>query len=184
MRGIAVLFWTPAFAGVSGRLRDRLTTLSAWEFAAFTRRNGNGRHPRAFIGRDRPGVSSSSIRRSRRWHTHEDGIHDGAARLRRDPIGRETRGITGHEAALLGRIASGCGRSAELDERVMSYGSYHEIVPRRVGNWTPRDTSEIDINDERELAYWCHELRISIGDLIWLVGKYGTASDRIRAMVK
>jgi hypothetical protein len=66
----------------------------------------------------------------------------------------------------------------------MSYGSYHEIVPRRPGNWMPQDTSEIDINDERELAYWCHELRISIGDLIWLVEKYGTSSDRIRAMVK
>ena len=51
-------------------------------------------------------------------------------------------------------------------------------------DWIPRETSEIDINNERELAYWCNELRISIGDLIWLVEKHGTSAERIRAMVK
>jgi hypothetical protein len=66
----------------------------------------------------------------------------------------------------------------------MSYGSYHEIVPRLADKWIPLNTAEINVNDERELVYWCNELRISIGDLIWLVEKYGTSVDRIRAMVK
>ena len=51
-------------------------------------------------------------------------------------------------------------------------------------DWTPQDLTEININDERELTYWTNELRISIGDLIWLVEKYGTSAERIRAMVK
>jgi hypothetical protein len=48
----------------------------------------------------------------------------------------------------------------------------------------PAGPCEININDERELTYWANELRISIGDLIWLVEKYGTSADRIRAMVQ
>lgn len=88
------------------------------------------------------------------------------------------------------------GRPAQQDERerggptelssecVMSYGSYHEIVPRLADKWIPLNTSEININDERELVYWTNELRISIGDLIWLVEKYGTSADRIRSLVK
>ncbi|MGE5158328.1 MAG: DUF3606 domain-containing protein [Gemmatimonas sp.] len=58
-----------------------------------------------------------------------------------------------------------------------------ENVPL-VPDWTPQDLTEININDERELTYWTNELRISIGDLIWLVEKYGTSAERIRAMVK
>ena len=50
--------------------------------------------------------------------------------------------------------------------------------------WIPQDPGEININDERELTYWANELRISIGDLIWLVEKYGTSAERIRAMVQ
>jgi hypothetical protein len=60
-------------------------------------------------------------------------------------------------------------------------------VPRRADNadkWIPRDINEININDERELAWWGNELRIPIGDLIWLVEKYGTSVERIRALVK
>ena len=55
---------------------------------------------------------------------------------------------------------------------------------RRRDKWIPQDPGEININDERELTYWANELRISIGDLIWLVEKYGTSADRIRAMVQ
>ena len=66
----------------------------------------------------------------------------------------------------------------------MSYRSTVDSVPLVPDDWTPQNPGEIDINDERELAYWTNELRISIGDLIWLVGKYGTSADRIRAMVK
>ena len=51
-------------------------------------------------------------------------------------------------------------------------------------DWEPQNPGEIDINDERELTYWTNELRISIGDLIWLVEKYGTSAERIRAMVR
>ena len=65
-----------------------------------------------------------------------------------------------------------------------TYNPYFDSLPRRADRWIPRDASEININDERELAYWANELRISIGDLIWLVEKYGTSADRIRAMVK
>jgi hypothetical protein len=65
----------------------------------------------------------------------------------------------------------------------MSYDPYYEPAPS-TDKWIPRDTSEININDERELVYWTNELRISIGDLIWLVEKYGPNADRIRAMVK
>ena len=59
-------------------------------------------------------------------------------------------------------------------------------IPCRAGRteWIPQDPGEININDERELTYWANELRISIGDLIWLVEKYGTSADRIRAMVQ
>ena len=67
---------------------------------------------------------------------------------------------------------------------MMSYNPYFDSPPRRADKWIPQNTSEIDINDERELTYWTNELRISIGDLIWLVEKYGTSADRIRAMVK
>jgi hypothetical protein len=69
----------------------------------------------------------------------------------------------------------------------MTFNPYFDSVPRRADNadkWIPRDTAEININDERELAWWCDELRIPIGDLIWLVEKYGTSADRIRALVK
>ena len=65
----------------------------------------------------------------------------------------------------------------------MSYDPYYEPAPR-TDKWIPRDTSEININDERELVYWTNELRISIGDLIWLVEKHGTSAARIRALVK
>jgi hypothetical protein len=53
-----------------------------------------------------------------------------------------------------------------------------------VPDWAPQNPGEIDINDERELAYWCNELGISIGDLIWLVEKHGTSAEHIRALVK
>ena len=66
----------------------------------------------------------------------------------------------------------------------MSYGAYIDAPPRAANDWSPRNLDEIDINDERELNYWTNELRISIGDLIWLVGKYGTSTERIRAMVR
>ena len=66
----------------------------------------------------------------------------------------------------------------------MTYNPYFDSMPLMADKWIPRDPGEININDERELAYWTNELRISIGDLIWLVEKYGTAADRIRAMVK
>ena len=67
---------------------------------------------------------------------------------------------------------------------MMTYNPYFDSGALRADKWIPRDTSEINVNDERELAYWCNELRIPIGDLIWLVEKYGTSVDRIRAMVK
>lgn len=66
----------------------------------------------------------------------------------------------------------------------MSYNPYFDSMPRQADKWIPQDPDEININDERELTYWCNELRISIGDLIWLVQKHGTSADRIRAMVK
>ena len=65
-----------------------------------------------------------------------------------------------------------------------TYNPYFDSMPRRADRWIPQDASEININDERELTYWANELRISIGDLIWLVEKYGTSADRIRAMVQ
>src|SRR4029078_970571 len=69
-------------------------------------------------------------------------------------------------------------------ECVMSYNPYFDSMPRQADKWIPQDPDEININDERELTYWCNELRISIGDLIWLVEKHGTASERIRALGK
>jgi hypothetical protein len=66
----------------------------------------------------------------------------------------------------------------------MPYRSYIASAPLVPDDWTPQNLNEIDINDERELNYWTNELRISIGDLIWLVEKYGTSSERIRAMVR
>jgi hypothetical protein len=66
----------------------------------------------------------------------------------------------------------------------MSYDPYYEAAPRLADKWIPRNAGEINVNDERELAYWCNELRISVGDLIWLVEKYGTDADRIRTLVK
>jgi hypothetical protein len=66
----------------------------------------------------------------------------------------------------------------------MSFGAYIDAPPRAVANWTPQNLEEIDINDERALNYWTNELRISIGDLIWLVGKHGTSTARIREMVR
>lgn len=66
----------------------------------------------------------------------------------------------------------------------MSYRSNIDSVPLVPDNWAPQNPDEIDINDERELLYWTNELRISIGDLIWLVQKHGTSAEHIRAMVK
>ena len=66
----------------------------------------------------------------------------------------------------------------------MSYRSNIDSVPLVPADWSPQNPGEIDINDERELTYWTNELRISIGDLIWLVQKHGTSAVRIRAMVK
>jgi hypothetical protein len=66
----------------------------------------------------------------------------------------------------------------------MSYRSNNDSVPLVPDDWAPQNPDEIDINDERELVYWCNELRISIGDLIWLVQKHGTSSECIRALVK
>jgi len=66
----------------------------------------------------------------------------------------------------------------------MSYNPYFDSMPRQADKWIPQDPDEININDERELTYWTNELRISIGDLIWLVEKHGTSSERIRALVK
>ena len=66
----------------------------------------------------------------------------------------------------------------------MSYRSTIDSVPLVPDDWTPQNPDEIDINNERELFYWCNELRLSIGDLIWLVEKNGTSAARIRALVK
>jgi hypothetical protein len=66
----------------------------------------------------------------------------------------------------------------------MTYNPYFDSMLHHADKWIPQDPGEININDERELNYWTNELRISIGDLIWLVEKYGTSADRIRAMVK
>ena len=66
----------------------------------------------------------------------------------------------------------------------MSYRSTVDSVPLVPDNWAPQNPDEIDINDERELLYWTNELRISIGDLIWLVQKHGTSAEHIRALVK
>jgi hypothetical protein len=68
----------------------------------------------------------------------------------------------------------------------MSYRSSRSTTESAplVPDWAPQNPGEIDINDERELAYWTNELRISIGDLIWLVQKHGTSAERIRAMVR
>jgi uncharacterized protein DUF3606 len=66
----------------------------------------------------------------------------------------------------------------------MSYRSTIDFVPLVPDNWAPQNPDEIDINDERELQYWTNELRISIGDLIWLVQKHGTSAEHIRALVK
>ena len=81
--------------------------------------------------------------------------------------------------------------AVQSNERVMTmtYNPYFDSLPRRADTrradkWIPQDPGEININDERELIYWANELRISIGDLIWLVEKYGTSADRIRAMVQ
>ena len=57
-------------------------------------------------------------------------------------------------------------------------------MPLVPDDWTPQNPAEIDINNEHDLTYWTNELRISIGDLIWLVQKHGTSAARIRAMVK
>ncbi len=65
----------------------------------------------------------------------------------------------------------------------MSYQSI-DSVPLVPDDWTPQNPAEIDINNEHDLTYWTNELRISIGDLIWLVQKHGTSAARIRAMVK
>jgi len=67
---------------------------------------------------------------------------------------------------------------------MMTFNPYFDSPPLHTDKWIPLNAGEININDERELAYWCNELRISIGDLIWLVEKYGTSADRIRALVK
>ena len=66
----------------------------------------------------------------------------------------------------------------------MSYRSTVDSAPLVPEDWTPQNPDEIDINNERELHYWCNELRLSIGDLIWLVEKNGTSAERIRALVK
>ena len=66
----------------------------------------------------------------------------------------------------------------------MTFNPYFDSPPLRADKWSPRDADEININDEREHAYWCNELRIPIGDLIWLVEKYGTNAERIRALVR
>jgi hypothetical protein len=65
----------------------------------------------------------------------------------------------------------------------MTFNPYFDSPPL-ADKWIPQNPGEININDERELDWWCNELRISIGDLIWLVEKYGTSADRIRALVK
>ncbi|HEY8439849.1 MAG TPA: DUF3606 domain-containing protein [Xanthobacteraceae bacterium] len=66
----------------------------------------------------------------------------------------------------------------------MSDQSFTDSVPLVPDDWTPQNPDEIDINNEHDLTYWCNELRVSIGDLIWLVQKHGTSAARIRAMVK
>jgi Protein of unknown function (DUF3606) len=67
---------------------------------------------------------------------------------------------------------------------MMTFNPYFDSPPLRADKWIPRDVSKINVNDEQELAYWCNELRIPIGDLIWLVEKYGTSAERIRALVR
>jgi hypothetical protein len=66
----------------------------------------------------------------------------------------------------------------------MSYRSTIDSAPLVPDDWTPQNPDEIDINNERELHYWCNKLRLSIGDLIWLVEKHGTSAERIRALAK
>ena len=66
----------------------------------------------------------------------------------------------------------------------MTYNPYFDSAPRLADKWIPLNPGEININDERELSYWTNELRVSIGDLIWLVEKHGTSADRIREMLK
>lgn len=84
------------------------------------------------------------------------------------------------------RQVLGCGLSGVAFNRdvSMSYRSTIDSVPLVPDDWTPQNPDEIDINNERELFYWCNELRLSIGDLIWLVEKNGTSAARIRALVK
>jgi hypothetical protein len=66
----------------------------------------------------------------------------------------------------------------------MSYPSIVDSVPLVPDDWAPQNPAEIDVNNEHDLTYWTNELRISIGDLIWLVQKHGTSAARIREMVK
>src|SRR5262245_53674459 len=78
---------------------------------------------------------------------------------------------------------TGAGAQGNEYAMTMTFNPYFDSTPRRADNadkWIPLNSSEININDERELAYWCNELRIPVGDLIWLVEKYGTSADRIR----
>ena len=62
--------------------------------------------------------------------------------------------------------------------------SFTDSVPLVPDDWVPQNPDEIDINNEHDLIYWTNELRVSIGDLIWLVQKHGTSAAHIRAMVK
>jgi hypothetical protein len=66
----------------------------------------------------------------------------------------------------------------------MSDQPFTDSGPLVPDDWVPQNPAEIDINNEHDLIYWCNELRVSIGDLIWLVQKHGTSAARIRAMVK
>jgi hypothetical protein len=96
------------------------------------------------------------------------------------------RGAAYLVAAPRPRQVLGCGPSGVTFNRgvSMSYRSTIDSVPLVPDDWTPQNPDEIDINNERELLYWCNELRLSIGDLIWLVEKHGTSAARIRALVK
>ena len=67
---------------------------------------------------------------------------------------------------------------------MMTYNPYFDRGALQADKWIQRNPGEINVNDERELTWWCNELRIPVGDLIWLVEKYGTSADRIRALVK
>ena len=129
-------------------------------------RNRNGRHARALHGHDclggliPPGAQAKGPHRGTRGRAFGRG-----------PPPRQVLRSAHRTVAFSGDVS-------------MSYRSNVDSVPLVPDNWVPQNPDEIDINNERELLYWTNELRISIGDLIWLVQKHGTSAEHIRAMVR